>query len=139
MEEQVDFRIIVEGQLRPLHPILRDEVYRIGREALINAFRHSNATTIEMQIDYHPRRFRFLVRDNGSGIDPFVLKTGREGHWGLAGMRERAEKLGGRLIVRSSSAAGTEVEFAIPSHIAFEPFAPRTTLKARLGRFTRGV
>jgi signal transduction histidine kinase len=62
-----------------------------------------------------------LVRDNGCGIDPLVLQSGRDGHWGLSGMRERAEKMGVRLKVWSSSSAGTEVELTVPGHIAF-PF-----------------
>jgi signal transduction histidine kinase len=59
------------------------------------------------------------VRDNGSGIDSQVLQTGREGHWGLAGMRERAERIGVRLSVWSSATAGTEVEVSVPGHVAF--------------------
>ena len=120
IEEEIDFRVIVGGQPQPLHPVLRDEVYRIGREALINAFRHSRAMKIEVEIEYGARHFRLLIRDNGRGIDPGVLRSGRDRHWGLAGMRERAEKAGARLIVRSRAAAGTEVELCVPSQIAFQ-------------------
>jgi signal transduction histidine kinase len=118
--DKVDFRIIVEGRPRPLNPVLRDEVYKIGREALVNAFRHSRAKSIEVELDYGLRFFRCLVRDNGRGIDANVLRSGREGHWGLPGMRERAEKIEAQLHVRSSSSAGTEVELSIPSHTAFQ-------------------
>jgi signal transduction histidine kinase len=118
--EPIAFRVIVEGQPRPLHPLLRDEIYRIGREALVNAFRHSHAENIEMEMEYMARQFRFLVRDNGCGIDPKVLQSGREGHWGLPGMRERSERIGGRLHVWSSAAAGTEVELSVPGHIAYQ-------------------
>ena len=77
--------MIVDGQPRPLHPVLRDEVYRIGREALVNAFRHSGAKSIEMEIEYASSQLRMLVRDNGCGIDPQMLHSGRDGHWGLSG------------------------------------------------------
>jgi len=117
---QVGFSVVSEGQPRPLHPLLRDEVYRIGREALINAFRHARAHQIEVTLAYTPKQLRLLVRDNGSGIDPEILRLGREGHWGLWGMRERAERIGARLRVFSSAAAGTEVELSVPGRVAFE-------------------
>jgi len=120
IEAQIDFRVIVLGSARKLHPLIRDEVYHIGREALVNAFRHARATCIEVELEYAPKRFRIVVRDNGCGIDPQVLHSGREGHWGLPGMRERAERVGGRLRVWSRAAAGTEVEMSVPSSIAFE-------------------
>ena len=117
---QAAFRVIVDGQQRPLRPLLRDEVYRIGREALINAFRHSRASHIEIELDYAYGRFRVVVRDDGSGIDQRTLQTGRDGHWGLSGMRERAERIGARLHVLSKAFVGTEVELDIPAEIAFE-------------------
>jgi ligand-binding sensor domain-containing protein len=117
--EDVDFRVIVEGRPRPLHPLVRDEVYRIGREALVNAFSHSHARKIEAELEYGARELRILIRDNGRGIDPEVLRSGRAGHWGLPGMRERAERIGARLSLWSSATAGTEVELSIPSNIAF--------------------
>jgi len=119
LEDDIKFRVIVEGRPRPLHPLLRDEVYRIGREALVNAFRHSHARQIEAALEYGPDQLRIQVRDNGRGIHPDVLRSGRDGHWGLPGMRERAERIGGRLSVWSSATAGTEVELSIPGHIAF--------------------
>lgn len=118
-QDDVSFRVIVQGHPRPMHPILRDEIYRIGREAVVNAFRHAQARSIEVELEYAPRQFRFLVRDDGRGIDPEVLRQGREGHWGLPGMRERAEWIGGKLHVYSSTHAGTEVELSVPNHIAF--------------------
>ena len=121
---KVAFRMIVEGKPRPLHPVLRDEIYRIAREALVNAFRHSHASSIEVEMDYAPREFRIWVRDNGCGIDPLVLQSGREGHWGLPGMRERAERIGARLRVWSRPSGGTEVELSVPGKIAFQ-IAPR--------------
>lgn len=115
----IDFRVIVDGQRRPLHPVLRDEVYRIGREALLNAFRHAQAKKIEMELRYSPRRFAVLVRDDGRGIDPNVLREGRDGHWGLSGMRERADRIGAHLRVMSRVSAGTEIELSVPARIAF--------------------
>jgi signal transduction histidine kinase len=114
-----DCRVIVDGTPRELHPIIRDEAYRIGREALANAFRHSQASKIEIELEYASKHLRILVRDDGAGIDRDVLHSGRDGHWGLAGMRERAESIGARLKVWSRTNAGTEVELVIPSHVAF--------------------
>jgi signal transduction histidine kinase len=120
-----EFRIIVEGTARPLKSILRDEVYLIGREALVNAFRHSHSNSVEVEIDYGNNNLRVVVRDNGRGIDEFVLRSGREGHWGLSGMRERAERIGAKLKVMSRADAGTEIELTVPGRIAFEPSTPR--------------
>jgi len=118
--EEVAFRVIVEGSSRPMQPVVRDEVYRIGREALVNAFRHARAKNIQVDVAYLANHLRVLVRDDGCGIDPDVLLSGREGHWGLSGMRERAERIGARLKVRSRDGAGTEVELFVPSQIAFQ-------------------
>jgi signal transduction histidine kinase/ligand-binding sensor domain-containing protein len=122
--ENVAFRVIVNGQPRRLHPLLRDEVYRIGREALVNAFRHSGASRVDVELRYAPTQMHLVVRDDGCGIDTSLLQSGREGHWGLPGMRERAEKIGGRLRVWSRASAGTEVELFVPGHIAFREPTP---------------
>jgi signal transduction histidine kinase len=132
--DDVEFCVIVDGHTRRLHPILRDEVYRIGREALVNAVRHSQAKSIEVELEYSDKQLRVLVRDNGCGIDPHVLRSGREGHWGLLGMRERAERVGGHLRIWSSAAAGTEVELSVPGHVAFELSAP-TFLQRWFGKW----
>ena len=119
-EGQIEFRVIVLGSVRKLDPLIRDEVYHIGRELVVNAFRHSRASRIDVELEYAPKRFRMAVRDNGCGIDPQVLHAGREGHWGLTGVRERAERIGARLRVWSRAAAGTEVALSVPGGIAFE-------------------
>jgi len=113
------FRVSVEGRPRDLHPILRDDVYRIAREALRNAFRHAKATKIEAEIMYGERLLRLRIRDDGKGIDPQLLDAGRDGHWGLPGMRERAQQMGARLDMWSEVGAGTEVELNIPGPIAY--------------------
>jgi len=94
-------------------------MYRIAREALRNAFRHARATQIEAEIAYGPRMFRVRIRDDGQGIPPAVLKEGRSGHYGLAGMRERAAQIGAKLNIWSGLGAGTEVELSIPGAIAY--------------------
>jgi signal transduction histidine kinase len=113
------FRVIVEGAPRQLRPIIRDDIYHIGREALANSCRHSRASAIEVEIEYTVNLFRVIVRDNGIGINADVLREGREGHWGLSGMRERAERIGARLRVLSRDDAGTEMELSVPGSIAF--------------------
>ena len=120
LKERIDFRIIVEGHPQSLHPVVRDEVYSIGREALVNSFRHSGARRIEVELEYAARQLRVLVRDDGCGIDPQVVQSGRDGHWGLSGMRERAERVGAKLKVLSHAGSGTEVELRVPGNIAFE-------------------
>jgi signal transduction histidine kinase len=110
----------VEGTPRDVHPILRDEIYRIAGEALCNAFRHAHARRIQVAIGYGERQFRLRVCDDGTGIDPKVLREqGRAGHWGLAGMRERAELIGGNLEIRSRHESGTEIALDIPASIAY--------------------
>jgi signal transduction histidine kinase len=119
-------RVLVEGEQRELNPILRDEIYRIAREALRNAFRHARAQKIEAEITYSDSEFLLHVRDDGGGIDPEVANQGaRAGHWGLPGMRERAQRFGGKLEVWSEHGAGTEIELSVPGAIAYGKSEPR--------------
>ncbi len=114
------FRVAVEGQSRDLHPILRDEVYKIAAEALRNAFLHANAKQVEVEIRYDNDRFQLRVRDDGRGIDAAILSLeGKEKHFGLPGMRERAKLTGGKLTIWSEVDAGTEVELRLPADIAY--------------------
>lgn len=115
-----ELEVQVAGTPRPLNPLLRDEVYRIGVEALRNAIRHAKATRIEVEIRYGEDQLRLRIRDNGTGMDPLVLKREQSpGHWGLRGMRERARLVGGTLEVWSQLEIGTEVELNIPAGIAY--------------------
>jgi signal transduction histidine kinase/ligand-binding sensor domain-containing protein len=114
------FRVAVEGESRNLHPIVRDEIYRIAVEALRNAFRHAQAHQVEVEIRYDKEQFRLRVRDDGHGIDTAVLSGhGTEGHYGLHGMRERAKLIGGKLEVWSEVGAGTELELCVPAGKAY--------------------
>jgi signal transduction histidine kinase/ligand-binding sensor domain-containing protein len=114
------FRVAEEGERRALDPIVQDEAYRIARELLRNAFRHAQASQIEADIRYEDRRLRVLIRDDGKGIEPEVVEAGgRDGHWGLLGMRERAKQIGARLEFWSEAGAGTEVELSIPASIVY--------------------
>jgi signal transduction histidine kinase len=113
------FRVSVDGKPRDLHPILRDDIYRIAREALRNAFRHAEASRIEVEITYGVRILRLRIRDDGKGIDSKLLVAGRHGHWGLPGMRERAQEIGAQLDIWSQAGAGTEVDLSVPGSIAY--------------------
>jgi signal transduction histidine kinase/ligand-binding sensor domain-containing protein len=131
------FNLEVGGLPRELHPVVREEVYRIAAEALRNAFWHANAQHVEMEIWYEERQLRVRVRDDGKGIDPKVLgDDGREKHYGLPGMRERASLLGGKLAVYGQRDAGTEVELIIPAtHAYSSSHSPRWSRLA--GRLLR--
>jgi signal transduction histidine kinase/ligand-binding sensor domain-containing protein len=122
------FHVVVEGSPRDLHPILRDEIYAIAREAVRNAFRHAQARDIEVEIRYNAGSFRLRVRDDGKGIDPAIAAEGRAGHYGVPGMRERAKRIGGKLDVWTETGAGMEVELRIPGSIAYGTSAGRTVL-----------
>ncbi|MGA8672227.1 MAG: two-component regulator propeller domain-containing protein [Terracidiphilus sp.] len=110
------FNVVVEGTSRDLHPILRDEIYRIAAEALRNAFRHAEAKSVEVEIRYDAKHFQLRIRDDGKGIPDEVLRReGREGHYGMPGMRERAKLMGGRLTIWTEVDGGTEIELFIPA------------------------
>jgi signal transduction histidine kinase len=110
-----------------LGPTIRDEVYRIAREVLRNAFRHAHARRIEAEILYDEHQFRLRVRDDGKGMDPQVLeKGGRAGHWGLPGVRERAQQMGAKLDIWGEAGTGTEVQLTVAAAIAYEKTPDRS-------------
>ena len=111
-------RIFVQGKPRALAPAIQEQLVLIGREAVINALRHSNATDIEVEIQYLSRLLHVFVRDNGCGISVEAVPKESGPHWGLRGMRERAENLGARLDIWSRPRAGTEVRVAVPIDVA---------------------
>lgn len=121
------FRILVAGKPKALNPGIREQIFLIGREAVVNALRHSGATNIEVEVQYLHSRTRVLVRDDGCGIDPEVARSGRNSHWGLPGMRERAKSFGGKLEVWSEQGAGTEIELSVPAAIAYGGSEARRT------------
>jgi len=116
-----EFEMVLEGERKELLPALQDEVYRIAREILRNAFMHAEATRIEVEVRYDAHALRLRIRDNGKGIDPKILRDGgTSGHWGLRGVRERAEQIGAQLDFWSEVAAGTEVQLNVPAALAYE-------------------
>ena len=119
------------GNAREMHPIVRDEMYRIGYEAIRNACTHSGASRLEVELKYADD-LALRVGDNGTGIDPAIADKGKDGHFGLQGMRERAARIGGKLTLLSSSNSGTEIKLMVPGRIVF-----RKTMPARRSLFTR--
>jgi len=111
-------RIFVQGKPRALNPAIQEQLFLIGREAVMNALRHSQASKIEVEVQYLRDLFRLFVRDNGRGIDFEAVQNQSDSHWGLREMHERAENIGARLGVWSRTGAGTEVRVAVPAEVA---------------------
>jgi signal transduction histidine kinase len=107
-------RIFVQGRTRALNPAIQEQLFLIGREAVMNALRHSEAKKIEVEIQYLRDLLRVLVRDNGCGIKPEAVQKESDSHWGLRGMRQRAENIGAQFDIWSQISAGTEVRVAVP-------------------------
>jgi signal transduction histidine kinase len=122
----------VVGDAKQMHPIVRDEIYRVGYEALRNACMHSGASQLEVELRY-ARDLVLRVSDNGTGIDPDVADRGKDGHFGLQGMRERAARISGNLTLGSSSNSGTEIKLVVPGDIIFRKTTPvRQTLVTKV-------
>jgi signal transduction histidine kinase len=121
----------VVGDAREMHPIVRDEIYRIGYEAIRNAFAHSSASRLEVELRYADD-LALRVRDNGTGIDPAIVDAGKDRHFGLQGMRERAARIRGKLTIVSSTNSGTEIKLIVPGGIIF-----RNMIPVRRSLFTR--
>jgi signal transduction histidine kinase/ligand-binding sensor domain-containing protein len=118
-EYKIEFRAVLEGLPRDLNPTVGEESYAIGREALLNAFTHSQARVIEAQVIYSDADFRLRFRDDGRGINTEGLNLARPGHFGLKGMRERAQRIGAELEIWSRPNAGTELELKVPATLAY--------------------
>jgi signal transduction histidine kinase len=126
-ETPIENRVTIEGAARDIEPLIRDEMYLVGREALTNAFRHSQATMIEVEIHFDESSVRLRVRDNGRGIGEQTLRSGGlAGHWGLSGMHERAARIGGEIRIWNRAGAGAEVELRVPAAIAYADRAKRS-------------
>ena len=119
--ESPSFKVIVEGKERTLSLVLQDEIYKIAREMIRNAFKHAAASHIEVEIRYDHDQLRLRIRDDGKGIDHKILKPGGQTeHWGIQGIRERTQRIGAQLEFWSEAGAGTEVELTITAALAYE-------------------
>jgi signal transduction histidine kinase len=112
--------VIVEGRERLLYPVPGNDVLQVGRQAITNALQHSRATKIHVLLSYGEEQLRIRVQDNGCGMSKETLNLGRPGHYGIAGMQERAERLGGNMSIRSSRGEGTEVNLTIPARSLYQ-------------------
>jgi signal transduction histidine kinase/ligand-binding sensor domain-containing protein len=110
--------VSVVGDARALHPIVRDELYRIGHEAIQNAKAHSHGSRLSIDLTYG-QDLTLHVGDDGVGIDPGYAIGGRDGHHGLQGMRERAARIQGRLNILSSTESGTDISVIVPGSVSF--------------------
>jgi signal transduction histidine kinase len=129
-----EYHVVVEGRSRELTAVVRDEIYRIAREAVRNAYQHARADHIETEVTFGDADLIIRVHDDGIGVNPEILTRGqRPGHWGLTGMRERTERFGGHLHLWSEKNAGTEVELRVPAHLAY--VAPLESRSGRLRHF----
>jgi signal transduction histidine kinase len=128
--ELMAVRFSVMGDSRDMHPVVRDEVYRIGYEAIRNACLHSAASQLEIELKYS-KDLTLRVNDNGTGFDPAIADKGKQEHFGLQGMRERAARIGATLAL-VTSASGTEIKLIVPGGIIF-----RTSKPPRLRLFAK--
>ncbi len=121
--DSIEVAFSVVGDPTEMHPIVRDEVFRIGYEAIRNAYAHSRASRLEVDLRY-TQDLVVRVCDNGIGINPDVADRGKAGHFGLQGMRERAARIAGKLTVVSSPSSGTEIKLVVPGGIIYrkKPF-----------------
>ena len=114
------FRVYVQGKPCAIKQSIHEQLFLIGREAVVNALRHSGAAMIEIEVRYRGNTVCVLIRDNGCGIYPDAVERARDSHWGLSGMRERSDGIGALFSIRSRLGAGTEVSVTVPVEIAAE-------------------
>jgi signal transduction histidine kinase len=122
----IEYRVEIDGQPRSLNPLIRAELGKIAREAIYNAFRHSKAKAIEVELTYGKREIQLRVRDDGRGFEPALLQSNSAHlHLGLQNMRKRAEKIEARFRLWSRPGSGTELEVILAAQRAY-----RTTQRA---------
>lgn len=113
-ESAVQTQFQVTGTFRPLSPHVENNLLRIGQEAINNAVRHARAKTVLVQIAFDAETVRLSVQDDGCGFDPQRRDNSSTGHFGLVGMRERADDMGGAVTITSGEGAGTVVCVTVP-------------------------
>jgi len=138
--DSVEVRVSATGTPHPLNYVVQEDLYRIAREALTNALKHAQASTIAIEVGYSESALTLRVWDNGQGIPAGPLEAGRFGHWGIQGMRERAEHIGGQLKLWGRPGSGTQVELRIPARLAYKANtkAPGLLAFTEWGRRLRG-
>jgi len=134
-----EIAVIVEGRERPLNAVTGHEVLQVGRQAITNALQHAHARKIHVLLSYGERHFELRIRDNGRGINEETLNLQRPGHYGIAGMKERAERLGGSISIGSRVGEGTEVSLTVPAHLLYQDDVHRSGWSlAETWHFLRG-
>jgi signal transduction histidine kinase len=118
----IEYRVQIDGQPHRLDPLVSSALGKIAREAIYNAFRHSKASAIEVELVYGKGDMQLRVRDNGKGFEPTSLQADSGHlHLGLQNMRKRAEKLDAGFRVWSRLGIGTEVEVTLAAQRAYGP------------------
>jgi signal transduction histidine kinase len=123
VQHPIEVSFSAVGDPQEMHPIVRDEIYRIGYEAIRNACMHSGGDRLGVALSY-AEDLIIRIADNGTGIDPAIADNGKRGHFGLQGMRERTARIGGKLMLVSSSNSGTEIKLIVPGIIVFRKMIP---------------
>jgi signal transduction histidine kinase len=123
VQHPIEVSFSAVGDPREMHLIVRDEIYRIGYEAIRNACMHSRGDRLEVSLSY-AEDLIIRIADNGTGIGPAIADNGKRGHFGLQGMRERTARIGGKLMLVSSSNSGTEIKLIVPGIIVFRKMIP---------------
>jgi len=118
IHSSMEVSLSVSGQIQEMHPIVRDEIYRIGYEAIRNACVHSQATQLSVEL-FYGQDLTLRINDNGTGIDPDFVNRGKPGHFGLQSMRERTARIVGKFSVESSTGSGTGVTLTVPGGIIY--------------------
>jgi signal transduction histidine kinase len=131
----MDTTLSVIGEIKQMHPIVRDDIYRIGFEAVRNSCAHSKGTRLQMILKYG-QDLTVRIVDNGIGINQDVIGGGKLGHLGLQRMRDLASRIGAKLTIASSPAAGTDITLIVPGRFVF-PTKDITKWKSIKSTFTR--